>query len=353
MNTFGQLFRVTTWGESHGKALGCVIDGCPPDITLSEEIISTELQRRKPGQSDVTTARKEDDIPEILSGVFKGKTTGHPISVIVKNKDHDSSAYDHLENVYRPGHADKTYQEKYGIRDHRGSGRASGRETVARVIAGSVAKQILKPYGIEIYAYAKQIGSVVAERFDPAVIEKNIVRTADQNAASEMEAEIHKAIEQNDSIGGIVEIIIRHCPSGIGEPVFHKLKADFASALMSIGAVMGVEYGVGFGAAIMYGSEMNDEMTEEGFTSNNHGGMLGGISTGEDIVLSAAIKPTSSIAKTQKTVTKKGEETTLEVTGRHDPCLLPRIIPVMDNMIALVLADHVLLSGCYKNVKNV
>jgi len=353
MNTFGTLFRVTTWGESHGKALGCVIDGCPSNISIDESDIAEELKRRKPGQSAVTTSRREDDKPEILSGVFEGKTTGHPISVLVWNKDADSSKYDNLKDVYRPGHADLTYEKKYGIRDHRGGGRSSGRETVARVIAGAIAKQVLAKEKVEIVAFARQIGSVVADKMHKdkmktSLIEQNSVRTADKSKTKEMVDEILKAKKDGDSVGGIIEVVIKNCPVGLGSPVFHKLKADLANAMMSIGAVIGFEYGSGFEGVTKKGSEFNDNLTKKGFSSNNHGGILGGISTGEDIVMRIAVKPTSSIRKKQKTIKKDGSNTTIEIEGRHDPCLVPRIIPVVDNMVALVLVDHLLIAKSYR-----
>lgn len=357
MNTFGTLFRITTWGESHGKALGVVIDGCPSNIPIDVDVMAKELSRRKPGQSAVTTGRDEKDTPELLSGIFEGKTTGHPISVIVWNKDADSKAYENLKELYRPGHADFTYEKKYGMRDYRGGGRSSGRETLSRVIAGSIAKQalahILKEEPLEIIAYAKQIGSIQvteqdANKVSSKDVEQNTVRTVNKHIASLMEAEILKAKEEGDSIGGIIEVRVRHCPVGLGAPVFHKLKADLTGALMSIGAVVGVEYGAGFAATTMKGSTCNDPLTPDGFATNKHGGILGGISTGEDIILRIAVKPTASIQKQQQTITKDGKGTTLSVTGRHDLCLVPRIIPVVDNMVAIVLLDHVLLNTCVR-----
>jgi chorismate synthase len=347
MNTFGRVFRITTWGESHGKALGCVIDGCPSGIPLDEAGINSDLERRKPGQSKVTTQRKEQDKSEILSGVFEGVTTGHPISVIVFNNDADSQAYETLENVFRPGHADKTYFEKYGVQDFRGGGRASGRETIGRVIGGAVAKRVLSQQDIRIFGYAMQIGNIQAKQVDVSYIEKNIVRTADPNVANAMVEEIEKARKDGDSIGGIVEITVQNCPKGLGSPVFGKLKADLTAALMSIGAVVGVEYGLGFAGAMKRGSEFNDQLNEKGFITNHHGGMLGGISTGEEIVLRIAVKPTPSISKEQKTLTKDNKEAIISITGRHDPCLVPRIIPVATAMVALVLADHYLLHTMY------
>lgn len=328
MNTIGKLFRLTTFGESHGLALGCVIDGCPAGILLNEKDIQSELDRRKPGQSALTTSRAEDDKVKILSGVFEGKTLGTPIAMIVENKGHKSSDYEKMKDVFRPGHADFTWDAKYGFRDFRGGGRQSGRETVARVMAGAVAKKILAACGIEILACATEIGGI-------------------SGTQKEMEAEIEKAKADGDSVGGIVEIVIKGVPAGLGEPVFGKLSADLASALISIPAVKGIEFGSGFEAAKKRGSEQNDPMhMKKGkvvFDKNDAGGLLGGISTGEDIIIRIAVKPTSSISKAQETVTKDGKNTKIQITGRHDPCIVPRIIPVAESMAAIVIADHLLL----------
>lgn len=342
-NDFGKLFRITTWGESHGKALGVVIDGCPSNIPLAEEDIQKELDKRKPGQNKITSQRKEQDKIEILSGVFDGKTTGTPISLIIFNKDIDSSKYEKIKHLFRPGHADFTYEKKYGIRDYKGGGRSSGRETVARVAAGAIAKKILERENIEVIVHTKQIADVKAENFDKDEIENNLVKCADKLKSREMEKAILKVQQEGDSLGGIVEIIIKNAPPGLGEPVFDKLDADLAKALMSIGAVKGVEIGAGFKAAEMKGSECNDVITSKGFKTNNAGGILGGISNGEDIVVRIAVKPTPSISREQETVDKKGKKAAIMVEGRHDPCICPRIVPVAEAMTALVIADHLLM----------
>jgi len=346
MNSIGTIFKVTTWGESHGPSVGAVIDGCPAGIGLSVEEIQKEVDRRRPGQSSVVTARDESDTVEILSGVFNGKTTGMPIALLIRNKDADSSKYEEMKDVFRPGHADFTYLKKYGLRDYRGSGRSSGRETAARVAAGAVAKKLLS--GVEIHAHAKQIGDIVAEKVDLSSIDKNEVRSADPDAAVKMKEVILKAKEEGDSVGGIVEIVVSNCPAGLGDPVFDKLNADLAKALMSIGAVKGIEFGAGFKVASMKGSENNDVLVKDGFASNNAGGTLGGISTGQDIVIRLAVKPASSIQKEQKTVDVDGNEVDLKVEGRHDPCIVPRLIPVAEGMVALVLADKMLIQRCVK-----
>lgn len=353
-NTIGELFRVTTFGESHGIALGCVIDGCPPQIEITPEMIQRDLDRRKPGQSAVTTARKEPDKVKILSGIFEGKTLGTPIAMIVENADMRSSDYEALKNVFRPGHADFTWEAKYGFRDYRGGGRSSGRETVARVMAGAVAKSILAKEKILIHAYALQIGSIKGEIVDYDFIEKNSVRAADSHKAAEMEAYILKAKEEGDSVGGVVEIIVENVPPGLGEPVFDKLNADLAKALVSIPTVKAIEFGAGFAAGLKKGSENNDPFTVSGgkisLTKNDAGGISGGISTGAPIVMRVTVKPPSSISKTQNTVTKEKKETTLEVKGRHDPCIIPRFIPVAESMVAITLADHLLRQQLYKNI---
>lgn len=322
-NTIGQIFRVTTFGESHGVALGCVIDGCPPKIPLTEKEIQAELDRRKPGQSNLTTPRQESDKVQILSGVFQGKTLGTPIAMVVFNEDARSSDYENLKNVFRAGHADEAWQTKYGFRDYRGGGRASGRETVARVMAGAVAKKILSFKKIKIFAYAVQIGDVRAEKIDLNFIEKNPLRTADKSASGKMEKAVFQALKAGDSVGGIIEILIKNAPTGLGEPVFDKLTANFAKALCSIPAVKGIEFGSGFSAASKLGSEQNDSK------KNHAGGILGGISNGDDIIIRIVVKPASSIRK-------------FGVLGRHDPCIVPRAIPVAEAMTAMVLADHLL-----------
>lgn len=346
-NTIGKLFRVTTFGESHGASLGCVIDGCPPQIPIDVTEVQRELDRRRPGQSAVTTARQESDKVQVLSGIFEGRTLGTPIAMTVENSDMKSGDYDKLKNVFRPGHADFTWEMKYGFRDHRGGGRSSGRETVSRVMAGAVAKQILSFLSkAQILAYAKQVGPIVGEKIDFGFIEKNTVRAADPVAAKKMEQYILEAKAAGDSVGGIVEIIIKNVPVGLGEPVFDKINADLAKALVSIPTVKGVSFGAGFGVATKKGSEQNDPFTiQKGkitVTKNDAGGISGGITTGEDVVIQVAVKPPSSIAKSQKTVTKDKKKTDLTVEGRHDPCIIPRFIPVAESMVALVLVDHLL-----------
>ncbi|MFX1537978.1 MAG: chorismate synthase [Promethearchaeota archaeon] len=340
MNVFGNNFKIMTWGESHGTAIGVVIDGVEPGLQLSEEDIQKELDRRKPGQSQITTSRKEEDRVKILSGVFSGKTTGAPISLVILNKDTDSSKYEEIKDIFRPGHADYTYYHKYrGYNDYRGGGRSSGRETATRVAAGAIAKKILKKKDISITGYVKQIGSIKATRINFSEIENNSVRCPDPKAAKQMENLILKTRDEGDSIGGIVEIIVKGCPPGLGDPVFGKLDAKLGYALMSIGAVKGLSIGEGFKVAMMRGSENNDEMGRSGFKSNHAGGILAGISTGQEIVLRIAVKPTPSISKKQQTITKDGKETDISVKGRHDPCICPRIVPVAEAMVALVLVD--------------
>lgn len=353
-NTFGTLFRITTWGESHGPAVGVVIDGCPAGLTLDESDIQKELDRRRPGQSDITTRRKEEDRAEIISGIFSGKTTGAPISIMVKNKDVDSSKYEAFRNNPRPGHADLTYELKYGFRDWRGGGRSSARETIGRVAAGAIARKILDFNGIEILGHVIELGGIRAKTVDIEQIrgntEKNPVRCADLDAALQMEAMIHAARSEGDSVGGIVEVIGLGVPAGVGEPVFNKLSAELAKALMSIGSVKGVEIGAGFKSALMKGSQMNDPIKVfEGnpkHVTNNAGGILGGISDGEPIVCRIAVKPTPSISKEQRTVdlgTMK--DTRIKITGRHDPSIPPRIVPVAEAMVALVLVDMMMRGG--------
>jgi len=319
MNTFGRSFRCTTFGESHGPALGVVIDGCPPGLPLSEDDIQPALDRRRPGHDPLTSPRAEPDRVEILSGVFEGRTTGTPLAMIIWNREARSSDYDELRGIFRPGHADFTYQMKYGIRDHRGGGRSSGRETAARVAAGAVAARILLKAGITISGTIEEIHGVS----DPLGREE----------------EIRKAIAEGDSVGGIIRVTARGCPPGLGDPVFGKLDALIAGALMSIGGVKGVEIGDGFAAAGKKGSEQNDEMDSTGFLSNHAGGILGGISNGSDIVVRVGVKPTPSIRKPQKTLTTGGEETVVRIKGRHDPCIVPRVLPVAEAMLCLVLAD--------------
>ncbi len=348
-NTFGRFFRITTWGESHGPALGVVVDGCPSGLQLSEEDIQYELDRRRPGQSKITTQRKEPDKVEILSGIFEGKTTGTPISMIVKNTDAISKSYEDIKHIYRPGHADFTYEKRYGFRDYRGGGRASARETIGRVAAGAIAKKILNQRGIKTFGFVKQIGNIVAEDIDLNEIENNPVRCPDARKAKEMIALIEEVRKEGDSIGGIVEVITKGLPEGLGDPVFHKVDADLASALMSIGGIRGFEVGMGFGVATRKGSEVNDVMYRDKdgnlrFRSNNAGGLLGGMTNGEDLIVRIAIKPTSSIPKVQHTIDKEGNTVELQVKGRHDPCLCPRAVPIAEAMVNLVLVDHLLSS---------
>ena len=346
-NIFGNIFRVATFGESHGAAIGCVIDGVPPNIILSEKDIQVDLDRRKPGQSSVTTPRQEGDIVEILSGVFEGRTTGMPLAMLIRNKDHHSADYNDLKDVFRPGHADYAYTQKYGIRDLRGGGRSSGRETAARVAAGAVARKILGFEGIRIVAYTLAIGDVHAETVDLDVIEQNIVRAPDLRQAQAMIRLIHEAKEQGDSVGGIVETLVLGCPAGLGDPVFDKLEAKISHAVMSIGAIRGIEFGAGFGVARMRGSENNDiPVIENEKIKNLHnyaGGIVGGVANGETIRFRAAVKPTSSIAKQQQAIAKDLSTRHIEIAGRHDPCLCPRIVPVVEAMTAIVLLDALLI----------
>jgi len=341
-NTFGTVFRVTTWGESHGPALGVVVDGCPPGLTLSADDINEELAWRKSRDSRVSTSRREPDQAEILSGVFEGQTTGTVISLVIYNRDVDSSAYDQLKDIFRPGHADYTYWHKYGIRDRRGGGRASGRETVARVAAGAVAKKILDQNGITVFAYTLALGGIRAQKMDFAEIYKNTLFCPDPAAVPLIIQRLQEVKESGDSVGGVVEIRAQGCPAGLGEPVFAKLDAALAGALMSIGAVKGVEIGSGFAAAEKLGSEHNDPLTPGGFVSNNAGGILGGISNGEEIVARVAVKPIPSIEIEQQTISEDGEPVNLSVKGRHDVSAIPRIVPVCTAMVRLVLADMLL-----------
>jgi len=319
-----------------------VIDGCPPRMDLSAEDIQTELNRRRPGQGKGSSPRKEKDRVEILSGIFEGKTTGTPISLLVWNEDVDSRPYEALKDVFRPGHADFTYQAKYGIRDHRGGGRASARETVGRVAAGAVAKKILEEKKIKVMAYTVELGGVRAKKMDYLEIEKNGLLCPDPEAAKRMADKIEKTRLEGDSLGGIVEILVRGCPAGLGEPVFDKLEADLAKGLMSIGAVKGVEVGAGFRAARMWGSQCNDPLGPEGFEKNDAGGILGGISNGADILLRVAVKPIPSIGLEQRTVNHSMRPVTIKIQGRHDISAIPRINPVCEAMVAVVLADHLL-----------
>ncbi len=389
-NTFGHMFRITTAGESHGPGYVVIVDGVPPGLELSEADLQPDLDRRRPGQSRVTTQRKEADVPEILSGVFEGRTTGTSIAILIRNRDQRSRDYTDIKDKYRPGHADYTFDAKYGFRDYRGGGRSSARETTVRVAAGAIAKKLLRQaHGIDVVGYVRQIGDVVASVPDPASVtldqvEANIVRCPDAAAANRMIELIERMRKEQDSIGGVAELVATNVPAGWGEPVFDKLKADLGKAMFSLPAVLGVEYGIGFGCATLRGTQNNDAFivgdegpqrslraveqaegeddaraeetggSDAGIASppsdgpaivtrtNRHGGMLGGISSGMPIVLRCAIKPTSSLSQPQPTVTRDGQPTTIATKGRHDPCLLPRFIPMGEAMIALVLADHML-----------
>jgi chorismate synthase len=347
-NSFGTLFRITTWGESHGTALGAVIDGTPPGLDLSVGDIQSELDRRRTGQSAGASPRKEGDKVEILSGVFEGKTTGTPISLLIRNEDVDSAPYEEWKEVFRPGQADFTYWAKYGIRDHRGGGRGSARETVGRVAAGAIAKKALERNEIRIDAYTIELGAIRAEEADLQEADRNIFRCLDARAAEAMKMRLSEAKARGDSVGGIVEVVARGCPAGLGEPVFDKLEADLAKGLMSIGAVRGVEVGAGFGAARLLGSECNDPIGPDGFEKNDAGGILGGISTGSDIRLRVAIKPIPSISLNQRTVDHRMRPVTMRMTGRHDVCAIPRILPVCEAMTAIVLLDHLLRQKAVK-----
>lgn len=353
-NTFGKLFKITTCGESHGGAVGVIIDGCPAGLAISEAEIQFELDRRKPGQSSITSPRKENDIIHILSGIFEGKTTGTPILLLAYNSDMRPEDYEVLKNIYRPSHADYTYQIKYGRRDFRGSGRASARETLARVAAGAIAKKYLKQYlNVEILSYVEQVGPIATKMDYKAVtgdaIESNIIRCPDQTIAEQMIQLVEEVKNAGDSIGGVIKGVIRNVPAGLGEPVFDKLSADLGKAMLSINAVKGFEIGSGFQGAAMRGSEHNDAFVVENdrvkTKTNQAGGTLGGISTGEDIYFRVAFKPVATIGKKQKTINLAHETVELEATGRHDPCVLPRAVPIVDAMSALVVMDHFLRQG--------
>ena len=343
-SSFGKLFKITTWGESHGRGLGVVIEGCPAGLPIKESEIQLELNRRRTGQSKVTTTRKEGDQIQIMSGVFKGKTTGTPISLLVENEDADSSKYELIKDLYRPGHADYTYDMKYGFRDYRGGGRSSARETVGRVAAGAIAKKLLARERIKIIGFTRQVWKHIAKNIDYREIENNIVRCPDNKIAEKMINSIMRARKKGDSLGGVVEVIAQGVPAGLGEPVFDRLDADLAKAVMSMPAVKGVEIGVGFQSAIMTGSECNDVFAMKNkkviTTTNNAGGILGGISNGMDIVIRLVVKPTSSINKAQDTVTQQGKKAEIRVEGRHDPCVATRAVPIAEAMVAITLIDH-------------
>jgi chorismate synthase len=350
-NTFGHLFRITTWGESHGGAVGVVIDGCPPRLALSEADIQAELDRRRPGQSRITTQRQESDTCHMLSGVFEGQTLGTPISILVWNSDAKPQHYAPFQHIYRPSHADYAYDAKYGIRNWQGGGRSSARETIGRVAAGAIAKKLLRERcGTEIIAYVQQIHTLHAvvdpNTVKPEQVETNMVRCPDTTCAEEMIARIDQARSQGDSLGGVVEVVARNVPVGLGEPVFDKLEADLAKALISLPASKGFEIGSGFAGTSLTGSEHNDpyEIRDGQIRTrtNNSGGVQGGIAIGEPILMRVAFKPTATIASPQETVTAQGESTTLAAKGRHDPCVLPRAVPMVEAMVALVLVDHYL-----------
>jgi len=346
-NSFGQLFKITTFGESHGAAIGVVIDGVPPKLALDQADIQKELDRRRPGQSKITTQRQEADRAQILSGVFEGKTTGTPLAIVIQNADQRSKDYENIKDVFRPGHADFSYMAKYGIRDYRGGGRSSGRETAARVAAGAVAKKILALHNVQIIVYTLSVADVSAKNIDYQTIEKNMVRTADAQAAPLMIARIEEARKKGDSLGAILECVVKGCPAGLGDPCFDKLNARLAGALMSIATVKGIEFGDGFGVSQLTGSAHNDRFILKGKkvrTLTNHaGGITGGISTGEDIRIRIALKPPSSIPQLQKTLNEKHQDVEIQVKGRHDPCLAPRVVPVAEAMIALTLVDCLLI----------
>jgi len=347
-NRFGSHVRITTFGESHGRAIGAVIDGVRPGLPVDVNFIQHELDRRRPGQSAVTTSRSESDRVEILSGVFEGKTTGTPLCMLIWNRDQKPQAYEKIKDMFRPGHAGFTYLAKFGVNDYRGGGRSSGRETAARVAAGAFAKTLLAKRGIDVFAYTLEAGGIRARKFVRDQIEKNSLRTPDPSAARRMEKLILKMKKEGDSVGGIVEVVVRNPPAGLGDPVFDKLEADLAKALMSIGAIKGFEVGNGFLSARLRGSRNNDPMYVERSTgrvrtrTNNAGGIAGGISNGEDIIVRIAVKPPSSIRKKQETVTLSGKRATISVEGRHDPCICPRVVPVAESMVALTIIDHLM-----------
>jgi len=353
VNTFGNIFRLTTFGESHGEAIGGVIDGMPPGIDIDLAFIQQELNRRRPGQSAITTSRKEPDQVELLSGVFEGKSTGCPIGFIVKNQNQHSQDYENMRRLFRPSHADYTYFNKYGIRDHRGGGRSSARITISRCVAGAMAKLVLKQYGVTIQAYTSQVGAIALERdyqrYNLSLTETNAVRCPDPEKAAEMEAYIAKVKAEGDTIGGIITCVIKGCPAGVGEPEFGKLHAALGAAMLSINAVKGFEYGEGFDGVKAKGSEQNDVFTSADgqiSTATNHsGGIQGGISNGQDIYFRVAFKPVATILQEQQTIDTDGKPTTFKAQGRHDPCVLPRAVPVVEDMAAITILDHILLKN--------
>lgn len=361
-NSFGDLFRITTFGESHGAAIGVIVDGCPSNIDIDEAFIQSELDKRRPGQSKITTQRKENDTAQLLSGVFEGKTTGTPIAINIPNEDQRSKDYSHISDKFRPSHADYTYHIKYGIRDYRGGGRSSARETAARVAAGAIAKLFLKQYGIEIFAHVSGVGTIESSNINSADLtsllelrENNIVRCADPASANEMITYIDDVRKAGDTVGGRISAIIRNLPIGLGEPVFDKLHADLAKAMMSINAVHGFEYGSGFEGSKLKGSEHNDIFIKDGdrtiTRTNFSGGIQGGISNGMDVTFKVAFKPVATIMRDQQTLNESGDETTISGKGRHDPCVVPRAVIIVEAMAALVIADHLLKYNAFLNVR--
>lgn len=357
MNTFGNIFRLTSYGESHGKGIGGVIDGCPSGIEVDMEFVQNELDRRRPGQSKITTPRKEADKVEFLSGIYEGKTTGAPIGFVVWNTNQHSSDYDNMQDIYRPSHADYTYQEKYGIRDHRGGGRSSARETIARCVAGAIAKLALRQLEIEIIAYTSQVGSIKLENnyteCDLSTIENTPVRCPDMTKAEEMIQLIEDVKSKGDTIGGVITCVIKGTPIGLGEPIFGKLHAALGNAMLSINAVKGFEYGDGFDVNHR-GSEVNDEFYEDNgrvnIRTNRSGGIQGGISNGQDIYFRVAFKPVATILMNQETVTKEGKDTILKARGRHDACVLPRAVPIVEAMAAITILDYYLIDRAKKSL---
>lgn len=351
-NSFGKIFRLTSFGESHGKAIGGIIEGCPPGIKFDYEFIQSELNRRRPGQSSITSQRTEADEVDFLSGIFEGKSTGTAIAFVIRNHDHISNDYDQLKDVYRPSHADFSYEKKYGIRDHRGGGRASARETIARVVAGSIAKMVLKKLNIKVYAWVSSIGDISLEtsyeQLDLLNIDSNIVYCPDIHIAENMINRIKEVKDQGDSIGGIISSVIKNVPPGLGDPVFDKISAELGKAILSINAVKAFELGSGFKGSKMKGSEHNDSFINKnnrvGTKTNFSGGIQGGITNGEDIFFRLAIKPTSTIYLEQETINKELNKTIIKVEGRHDPCIVPRAVPIVESMAAIVILDHLLLN---------
>ncbi|MFZ4860811.1 chorismate synthase [Sphingobacterium sp. Mn56C] len=361
-NSFGDIFKITTFGESHGSAIGVILDGCPPNIEIDEAFIQSELDKRKPGQSKITTQRKESDTAQLLSGVFEGKSTGTPIAIVIPNEDQRSKDYSHIMDKFRPSHADFTYQMKYGIRDYRGGGRSSARETAARVAAGAIAKLFLKQQGIEVFAHVSGVGTIEAPNVDTTDLsallslrEANIVRCADPATAHQMEEFIQVIKKDGDTVGGRISAVIRNVPVGLGEPVFDKLHADLGKAMLGINAVHGFEYGSGFEGSTLKGSEHNDIFDKNGDKVVTHtnfsGGIQGGISNGMDITFKVAFKPVATIMRDQPTLDTDGQETTISGKGRHDPCVVPRAVIIVEAMAALVIADQLLKQNAYANVR--